>query len=135
MNNTKTVLVGALTLAALAAPVSAQLVGREIDLNRKQGRIGFEQSEWLIIEGRKDQPGAKQEGYPGDRIPKAGDERLGKPEDLVTSLLDDPSETPPDPKAKPEDDAAGPETPSGLDDFEGGEKSGSERFKQGERED
>ena len=125
MKSSSVVLAG-LLMAALVAPAEAQLQGRDIDLNQKQGRIGWEQFEYLLMEG-KTPPGFGGFDGPPPGLPKLGDDKYGKPDDQVTSLLDDPSEQPPDPKAKSGQQGGGEEPAGGEDgDFEGG--GGPEKF-------
>ena len=115
MKGSKMVLVG---LLALAAPVRAQLQGRDIDLNQKQGRVGYEQAEYFVIEGPPPKGFGGWDGAPKG-FPKPDDGKKLKPEDGIPGLLDDPSETTPDPKAKKGPDKPDEPEGTGAEDFTG----------------
>lgn len=113
-------IVMAAALMAMAAPAWAQLQGREIDLNQKQGWIGREQAEFIVIEGPAPKGWGGWDAAPkGFPKPKEGSGEF-KPEDQVTGYTDDPSERAADPNAKPQDGGAPPQ--DGNDDFNGDEQ-------------
>lgn len=110
-------IVMAAALMAMATPAWAQLQGREIDLNQKQGWIGREQAEFLIIEDRAPKGWGGWDAAPkGFPKPQDGAGRW-KPEDEVTGYTDDPSERAPAPGARPPE--GGGEQQDGNDDFNG----------------
>lgn len=107
-------------LMAMAAPARAQLQGREIDLNQKQGWIGWEQAEYFLIEDRLPKGWGGWDGAPKS-FPKPegqGGEKW-KPEDEVTGYTDDPSERAQAPQANGQANPPGEQTPDGNDDYDG----------------